>query len=266
MKHVFISLSAILFFLCTISFGADVFASSDPDTNLLATVQGISLPAATSSVNYSDGFVLSSPVGVLYQNGGRLSIEHDQNDSDRANHTNFEGGYAGESTGAAVGYSKRCSNCDAVWSGQVGTSFGATGVGVSYHEGLLGLGAIYGIKADHRFGLMLGLDEGNSRTGQLNSYGIGYSYVQPVYSLTLDMSKRDGSVSAIGNTIVTPGLVFKLANVQLSVNDKIYLNSDNVIYYDRAWFGLGFQHKEAWHLAAYTDYVNDLSLVASLEF
>jgi hypothetical protein len=243
--------------------GANVFAS-EKNENLIAVGQGISMPASTSTINYSKGLVISNPVGTLYQNGGRLSFENDQSDTGRSAHQAYEAGYAGEVFGGALGYSKRCGACEAQVTAAGAVNLNNFGIGLSMRKNLLGLGALYGVREVHRWGVMLDMDEGGTTTGRLNSYGFGYTYVQPVYSLTLDLSRRDGSRN--DDTITaTPGVALNVVNIQLSINDKILLNKEGSIAYDSFWFGLGTDQK-AWALSVYSDYANDYSFVLSAYF
>jgi hypothetical protein len=253
----------VILFSTLIFSGINVFAS-EKNENLIAVGQGISLPASTSTINYSNGDVVTNPVGVLYQSGGRLSVENDQSETGRNDHLGIELGYVDEVYAGALAYAKHCNNCDPVYSAAGAVNINNVGIGLSLKQNLIGLGAIYGIESNHRWGLMLDLDEGGTSTGKLLSYGLGYSYVQPVYSLTLDVSRRDGSRND-KVTVVTPGVALYVVNVQLSINDKILLNKDNGVSYDSFWYGVGVDQK-AWALAVYSDYVNDYSFVLSTYF
>ena len=133
-------------------------------------------------------------------------------------------------------------------------------------EDIYGLVLLLNSHGSHRVGLMTELDETGGDGNKITAYGAGYSYVGQSITLTLDASQRD--YENAGNTdqlLVTPGIGLRVVNtIQLSVNDRILFEDGKKIDED-LWFGVG-GGGESWHLAGYSDYVNDLALIFSVFF
>ncbi|RYZ71826.1 MAG: hypothetical protein EOP05_11665 [Proteobacteria bacterium] len=248
------------------------FAAQVSNANLLAIGQGISSPTSTSTVNYSSGYTAESPIGTIYQNGVRLTGEYDRNDND----DNFgaELGYGKGTWGVAAGYRKPgCDNCDGNVAGALGLAIGDFGVGIRFGEDLYSAAVLINPHGTHRFGIMGELNETAGSASKVTAYGVGYSYVASQFTFTLDASGRSFKDNTVNDDriVVTPGLGFRVDIVQLTLNDRITLNRDENNAEQREdnehdfWFGIGLGG-ERWHVAAYSDYVNELSVVGSLFF
>lgn len=236
--------------------------------NLTAIGQGISSPAATSSVNYTDGYTPENPNGVLYQNGGRLSLQYDQNNSGQSNNVGAELGYGSDKWGMALGYRKNnCSGCEGRVAANVALNIDDTGVGLRVQEDAYALGVLFGLTGSNRFGVVLGLDETGGTGNKISTYGLGYSYVAKSFTLTLDASRRNHQDTTQNSniTLVTPGISVRAEPVEISLNDRIVIDDNNKTTTHQAWFGLGVNQK-SWHLVGYSDYVNDIALVLSFFF
>lgn len=236
--------------------------------NLTATGQGISSPASTSSVNYTDGYTAENPTAVLYQNSGRLSLQYDQNDSGQSNNMGVELGYGSNKWGMAVGYRKNnCSGCEGRVAANVAINANGTGVGLRVQENAYALGVLFGVEDQHRFGLVLGLDETGGVGNKISSYGLGYSYVQQAFGLTLDASRRNHQDSTQNSniTLITPGISVRATPIEVSLNNRIIIDDASKTTTHQAWFGLGVNQK-SWHLVGYSDYVNDIAVVLSFFF
>lgn len=245
--------------------------TADLRANRIAIGQGISSPASTSTVNYGSAFTSESPVGVIYQGGFRLSAEYDRNDdSDLPEGFGAEFGYGTGEWGAAVGHYKRdCSGCDGVTTGAAALNFSDIGLGVKIQEDQLGLGFLFNPFGRHRVGLMVESYDPEGPDNRVTSYGLGYSFVHEIFTLTLDASRRDyedASPAVEDITLLTPGVGIRVGDmVQISVNDRITLDDGDDNDDDDLWFGVGVGQSN-WHLAGYSDYVNDFSLVLSAFF
>ena len=111
-----------------------------------------------------------------------------------------------------------------------------------------------------------------SSGNNVTAYGLGYSFVAPQFTFTLDASTRSFENNTISDkrTLLTPGLMLRADIFQLTINDKITLNKDsnNSAQNDKdhdLWFGVGLG-SDKWHLAFYSHYVNDFAFAGTLFF
>lgn len=256
---------AVLFVISVVSLQVE---ASDSGANLIAIGQGISSPNSTSTVNYSNGFTSENPVGVLYQNSSRLSLQYDQNDSGNSKGFGAEVGYGKKDFGLAVGYYKNdCSNCEGRFAADLAASSGSFGFGIRLAEDNYALGLLFGVTDSHRLGAVIDINNTGGTGNKISSVGLGYSYVSSNFTLTLDASKRDNENNTVNNEIliVTPGISLRAGELQLSVNDRITVDNTNNTKTEDLWVGVGYGGK-SWHLVGYSDYVNDLALVFSIYF
>lgn len=243
------------------------FAAGE-DSNLIAVGQGVSSPTSTSTVNYSNGYNSENPVGVLYQNSTRLSLQYDQNDSGNSKAYGVELGVGKKDWGMALGYYKAdCSGCEGRVAADFAGSSGQIGFGIRLSENQYTLGLLFGVTDKHRFGVVLSTDDSGGTGNKINSYGLGYSYVGTDFSFALDASKRQNENSSANNDVilVTPGVSVSTSVFQLSVNDRFTIDNTNKTTTSDLWFGIGFGGK-SWHFVGYSDYVKDIALVASFYF
>ncbi len=277
MKSIF---SLLFLFISFVTFEAH--AASKNQTNLIAIGQGISSPTLTSTVNFSTGYTRESPVGVVYQDSWRVSAQYDQDNDD--NNNNGSSGYGAElgygtgEAGVAGGYyTRNCDGCEGRFAISAAAVVVDIGVGLRYQDDVYTAGILINPNGLHRFGLIAefsGEDDNNSIINtDYKTYGLGYSYVASQWTFTIDASKRDYDDDSIydDRMLLSPGLMVRADFLQLSLTDQITLNNrenststDDDVHHE-LWFGVGVGD-EAWHFAAYGNYVNDLALVGSLFF
>lgn len=247
-------------------------ATEDKNTNLLAVGQGISSPTSTSTINFSSGYTTESPLGTIYQNGFRITGEYDSNDSSKAYGAELGYGRGGD-WGVAVGHRKSdCTNCDGVTAAAVGINVSDFGVGLRFGKDLSAAAVLINPHGAHRFGVMAELNSTGGSGANVTAYGLGYSYVMPQMTFSIDASTRTFENKAISDNRmqITPGLMLRADIFQLTINDKITINKDrnNVLQDDKDhdfWFGVGIGSDKA-QLAFYSHYVNDFALAGTLFF
>ena len=261
------------YFLFMILLLINSFAFADgKNENLLAVGQGISYPTTTSTINYHSGYGVENPVGVLYQNGGRASLMYDQTNNNNNNNNSsgygLEFGYGQKKWGMALGYYRRnCNNCDGNVAGDVAVNISNVGVGIKFQENILGLGAIFNPDKDHRFGLMVSVDSSNSNS-KVNAYGLGYSYAQKNFVLTLDgtiLSTENSNSTSNNSYILSPGVEILIDALQLSATYKMTRFDNSSLNENKLWFGMGYKDS-SWSLAFYSEYIDDIALVLSFYF
>lgn len=260
--------------------------SSNNEANLIAVGQGISSPSLTSTVNFSTGYTHESPVGVVYQNSWRATLEYDtDNDEHRNDRTGYgaELGYGTGNAGIAAGYYTRdCDNCDGRFAGSAAAVVANVGVGLRYEKDLYTASVLINPHGTHRFGLIAEMngdddnDSSNNNNGianDLKTYGIGYSYVASQWTFTVDASQRDYENETLSDRriLLSPGVMVRADFLQLSLTDEITLNnrenssSTEDDTHHELWFGVG-AGGQSWHVAGYGNYFNDVSLALSFFF
>ncbi|MCB0407450.1 MAG: hypothetical protein KDD34_04540 [Bdellovibrionales bacterium] len=262
--------------ICTvfIFLSGPLYASSIE--NLLAVSQGISSPSITSNINYSNGYTKENPSGVAYQDAYRLSLQFDTGDNDDNSNTpdvdgtGVEAGVGNGSYGLAVGYYDRdCNGCDSTVAGALGAFFGNFGLGIRFEEEIYSMGFLINPKGTHRIGLAADLNDPSGNDNNITSYGLGYSYVNPNFTFSVDASKRDYENSSVNDDVilVSPGLSVRVKMIGLTVTHDSYMNEpDNSNLDDETWWGVGVGEGSQWHVAIYNDFVNQWTFVGSLFF
>lgn len=246
-------------------------AAESKNTNLIAVGQGISSPTSTSTINFSSGYTTENPMGTIYQNGFRLTGEYDSNDTTKT--YGAEVGYGQGKWGVAVGHRKPdCNDCKGTTSGAVGLDISGVGVGFRFGENLSAAALLFNPHGQHRVGVMAELNTTAGSGSNVTAYGLGYSYVASQFTFSIDASARSFENKTIKDDRiqVTPGIMLRADIFQFTVNDKITLNKDkdNATQDDRdhdVWFGAGLGG-DKWHVAAYSKYVNDFAVAATLFF
>lgn len=263
-------LNMISFVIVFISFGAA--AKSGNSSNLLAVSQGISAPARTSPVNYSNGFTSENAAVASQLPGPQISLQYDtgkDSDGNDQNGVGAELGIGNGKVGAMFGYYDRnCEGCEGRWGGIVGLDAGSFSLGIGYREeNFYSVGALIGGNGSSRIGINADFYDAEENEGQdLTSFGVGYSYLGGSWVFALDASKRTEDDGANNDVVmVTPGLLVSANWVSVSISYDLYMNDDNEAYDDQVWFGVGLQGRIA-HVAIYHDYVNDWSVVGTFEF
>lgn len=264
--------------LLVLFFASASQAATSNQANIIAIGQGISSPSLTSTVNYSSGYTNESPVGVIYQNSVRASIQYDTDDDGNTSNTGRAGyggelGYGTGTAGLAAGYYTRdCTNCEGRWAGSAAVAIADVGVGLRYQKDLYTASLLFNPSGAHRVGLIAEGNNGNGAGNNLKSYGVGYSYVASQWTFTIDASKRDYEDKTVyaERLLVTPGVMVRADFLQISLNDKITLkdreigsNEDKTKH--EFWFGIGVGNDKI-HLAGYSNYVNDVALSLSFFF
>lgn len=262
-----------IFWLSLLTFAAcGAMAEEGRNPNLIAIGQGISSPSSTSTVNFSSAYTHESPLGVLYQNGFRVSLQYDRNVNTA---TGLEAGYGSADWGAAIGYrNTSCGDCEVTPA--LSLAYNVTvdvGIGIRYAQNLYAGAVIVNPRGENRFAFMAEFDDTSKNNQTVSGFGAGYSYVTAAYTLTLDASVRDqqNNTASDDQILITPGIMVRADIFQLSVNDKISLKKDGANgvakddKYHTLWFGIGVGG-ESWHSALYSNYVNDLALVGSWFF
>lgn len=267
MKKLF---NSVKLFICTAFLFIPPFSlASERPAHLLGVGQGISSPSVTSVINFSSGFTSESPIGLIYQDGFRITGQYEKNGSDT-----FGGelAYGGRGWGIGAGYRKSdCDNCEGDGVAALGVSIGnALGLGIRFEEGLYAVGMMLNPTGQHRLGLMTELNDPEGEENNISSFGVGYSYMTPQVTLTVDASKRDYENELINDDVIllSPGISIRADVLQVSVNYRMYLNEGDIssnAFDDGAWFGVGFGDR-TYHIAVYSDYVSDLALNGSWFF
>ncbi len=265
------------FLLLSVLFPSLLFARgpSGDNSNWLGISQGTSSPTRTSTLNFSNGFMPENPVGVIYQQGVRLTGEGDHGDDSQGNDNAGFGGELGIGDGQyglAVGYYNRdCESCDGDFVGALGVSFADVGLGIRFAEELYSAGLIFNTHGKHRFGLMAQLNDPDGDDNNISSFGAGYSYNGDRITFSVDAAKRSfENDSAFDDTIlVTPGLAVHFQMLSFSLSYDHFVDEDPNDPNGRGddlWFGVGFGDKTDWYVAIYHDYVNEWSVSASFFF
>lgn len=259
-----------LIFLVVFSFLFVPQAFSANKTNLLGVGQGISSPTQTSTVNFTNGFTSENPVGVIYQDKVRATAQGDTGDDASGDALGGEVGIGNGQFGFAVGYySRDCNNCDANISGALGVSFSGVGVGIRVAEDIMSAGVLINTNGKHRFGLMADLNNPDGDNNNVTSFGAGYSYVEQQITFSLDASKMDMENAGVNDDaiLVTPGVSLRFNMVAISLSYDLYVNKGTGSTYDNdLWLGVGFGKADDWHVAIYSDYVNEWSAAVSFFF
>ena len=235
-------------------------------SNLIGVGQGVSSPSLTSLVNFTSGVTFENPAGAVYQNAARLSLQYDKNGSSTLG---GELGFGGNNWGIAGGYRKPdCDNCDGKAAGALAAGLNQIfSLGLRFEENVYGLGLILNHQGALRIGGTFDLDDSGGSGNKINRIGAGVSWVSSNWTLAVDASKLEFENSSVNSEtiFITPGLMIRADIFQLSINYEMHQNDKNDLYKDDFWFGVGIGGQK-WHLAIYSDYVNELALSGSLFF
>ncbi len=234
-------------------------------SNKIGISQGVSSPSSTSTINFSNGFTIENPVGVLYQEGIRLTGQFTNGNSTTIG---GEAGIANKRFGAAVGVTTYdCDGCDSRASLAVGGEFRGIGFGLRFGESLYGLGVLVNPHGQHRIGFVADVNNGDDVT--ISSFAAGYSYVSQSFTFSVDASNATFDDDNIEDTLIllTPGLAFNIEFITISVSYDIRLNDDNNTSSDNdLWFGVGIAPSDSWNVMVYSEYANDIAVAASFYF
>ena len=259
-------MKSLFLILTTFLFTSPVFARGGI-TNSVAVAQGVSSPATTSIINFSNGFTRENPVGVVYQSSIRLSGLFD--DGDGSTGLGGEFGIGNGKYGLAVGVGSRdCDGCDTDVAAAIGGVLSGVGLGFRFQEDVYSLGILLNPNGQHRVGIMAELNRVIDNAN-FTSLAAGYSYVSGVFKFSVDASTAVFEDDTFDDDllILTPGLAFTVSIITVSVSYDLRLNDDDSSNNDRdLWVGLGVHPSSNWELAVYADYFNDLAVSASFYF
>lgn len=253
-----------------------IYAQTKP--NLLAIGQGVSSPTMTSTINYSSGFTRENPIGVVYQQNMRLSAHYDTGDDGNGNTNDGLGaefGIGNGSFGLAIGsYKNNCDTCQERTAGAVGGVFSNFGIGFRFEENMSTFGLLFGVNDMHRIGIVVEQSILDLDDSDINTYAIGYSYVDAGFTFSLDVSKREYENQAQNSDVilVSPGVglrsgIFALSlTYDMRLNEKEDNTNTNSENNDELWLGVGVGDDQSWHLAIYNQYIHEWTVAFSLFF
>lgn len=230
----------------------------------VAVSQGISSPTITSPVNFSHGLTYNNSAVAAQLQGVHITGE-------LTNNSGFggEAGLGNGSAGISLGYFKpNCGSCNGRFGGIAGLGGARVAGGIGFREGdIYSAGVLLNPNGLHRFGAALDFQSSPLVSGDLTSYGIGYSYAANAFTFALDASRRDGDGPRTSNGVmmITPGLEVHNDWLALSVSYDLYANDNNGVFDDGIWIGGGI-NGERWNLALYYDYFSEWSGVATFWF
>lgn len=236
----------------------------------LAVSQGISAPTLTTPINFSHGFVYNNSAIASKYEKAQLSLEYDQNEDSDDSGAGAELAIGTGRVGLGLGYYKRsCDGCEGKMGAIAGFTAGGTlSMGVGYREDdKYSLGLLYDLGGSHRWGLAADFQDNGDSDQNITSYGLGYAYVGQSFVFALDASKMDHGSSSVNDDaiLVTPGILVRADKFALSVSYDYYMEDENEVYEDEAWFGVGY-NESSWSLSFYKDYVGDIAVAFALQF
>lgn len=249
----------LFFFLSTFA------VQATPHSNGLSLSQGISTPNRNHTTLYSKGFTKENPVGASYQNQFKATGSMDGSDSSGLG---AEAGIGNGQYGMALGYySNDCTGCESRLSGAVSAIWSDVGVGLGLQESSYTFGLLLNAQGQHRWGLVI--ETNNEHQGlERQSFGLGYSYVLPQFSFTLDASKQsfNSSTSYDDPVMITPGIAVRVEIVTVSIGYDLYIDDSRNLYENNVWFGIGINPTSHWQVSFYSEYVNRWMIQASYFF
>lgn len=243
--------------------------ANTPEEQRLATGLGAAAPDVGSLVNIIPGMTFENPAGVMYQAGPRISLQVARNAG--KNDTGFEGGYSGQSLGAAVGYyAPGCDGCKGRTALDAGTSFGGKDfyLGARYQtensQTTYGAGALVNATGKHRLGLVLSYLKPDTPNSTVTAYTGGYAYVTKDNTIALELAGQKSEADEAASKLMYFSLGFqkRVESLQASINYVRTLGSSADPVPENFWAGIGF-NGETWHLAAYTNFKQPFMLVLS---
>lgn len=255
--------SLVLFFLTSVQTLAQ---QGSANLNQIAVGQGISSPSVANTTLFSNGFTKENPVAASYQSQYRLT-----GSLDGSNSTSFgtEFGVGDSTYGFALGaYSNSCSGCEAYVRGTMSAIWGSVGMGFGVQDGLYDFGLMLGPNDMHRWGLVVELEDPSGANNNRSSFGLGYSFVLPQFTFSLDIAKQSFQDATLDSQplMVSSGMAIRVDIFSLSLNYNFYLNDNNRTYGDKVWIGIGTKPFANWQFTFYGEYVDRWTLMASYYF
>jgi len=234
--------------------------------NQVAVGQGISSPAITNTTLFSKGFTLENPVAASYQSGYRASATLDGSDT-----TSFglDFGVGDTTYGFAIGaYSNSCDGCDAYVRGTLSAIWGSFGLGFGVQEDLYTIGMLFNPNGLHRVGFVAEIDQPNGINNDRSAIGLGYSYVLPQFTFSLDLSKQSLENNTLSDDamMMTPGIVVRVDMFSIALNYDFYFSDTGNNYADQVWVGVSAKYFSNWEFTFYGEYVDRWTLMATYTF
>ena len=235
-------------------------------SNDLAISQGISSPSYTTLSLYSNGFIFENPVAASYQNSYKATLSIDGSTSTSGG---LDFGVGDTQYGLGLGiYSNGCDGCDAYIRGTLSAIWGGFGLGFGVQEDLYTMGLLFNPNGLHRVGIVSELEDPTGIDNKRGAVGLGYSYVLPSFTFSLDASKRFLEDTALDDNAVmlTPGMAVRVDIFSFSLSYDIFLNDPANNFSDQLWVGVGMRPFKDWHFIFYGEYVDRWSLVGTYTF
>ncbi len=234
--------------------------------NSLAISQGISSPSQNHPTLFSNGFTFENPVASSYQDGYHLTSALDGAES-----TSFglEAGVGDTQYGFAVGaYSNGCDVCDPYVRGTVSAIWGGFGLGFGVQQDLYTMGMLFNPNGLHRVGLVFEFEDPGGIYNYRSALGIGYSYVLPQFTFSLDVSKRDAEDPSVLDqpVLVTPGMAVRVDIFSVSLSYDVFLNDVGNRFSEQLWVGIGMRPYSNLEITFYGEYIDRWTLMGVLYF
>lgn len=234
--------------------------------NDLAISQGISSPTYTHISLFSNGFTFDNPVGAAYEDGYRGTLSVDGTTSTSGG---LDIGVGDTQYGLGLGfYSNGCDGCEGYARANLGAIWGGFGFGFGIQEDLYTVGILLNPNGLHRIGFIAEFDDQAGVNNKRFASGVGYAYVLPRFSFSLDVSHRNLEDPSIEDSalLVTPGFAVKVDIFSFSLSYDVYVADHANNFSDQLWVGLGAKPFKEWQFIFYGEYIDRWTLVASYAF
>ncbi len=256
-----IVLLAIVVFSCPV-----LGQQTSANLNQVAVSQGISSPAITNTALFSKGFTKENPVAASYQNGYRATGVADGSDT-----TSFgvDLGVGDTTYGMAIGaYSNSCDGCEAFVRGALSAIWGGFGFGFGVQEDLYTVGMLFNPNGMHRVGVVAEFEDPNGINNNRNAFGVGYSFVLPQFTFSLDMSKQSLENDLLSDSAVmlTPGVAVRVDVFTVSLSYDVFLSNADRTYNEQLWVGVSARPFSNWEFTFYGEYVDRWTLMTTYFF
>lgn len=234
--------------------------------NSLAISQGISSPSQNHPTLFSNGFTFENPVASSYQNGYHLTtvIDGSENSSFGA-----EVGVGDTQYGVALGaYSNGCDSCEAYARGTLSAIWGAFALGFGVQQDLYTMGMLFNPNGLHRIGVVAEFENSSRLLDKRSAFGLGYSYVMPQFTFSIDMSKRQVEDPTLSDDplLVTPGMAVRVDIFAVSLSYDVFINDVGDRFSEQLWVGISAKPYSNLEITFYGEYVKKWTLMGTLYF
>ena len=235
-------------------------------TNQLAVSQGISSPTTTHLNLFSNGFTYDNPVAASYQQGYHVTGSLDGADS-----TSFglDMGIGDGQYGFAAGvYSNGCEGCESFVRGTLGAIWGGFGIGFGVQDGYYSMGMLFNPHGLHRVGFIGEFEDPDGLNNNRSSFGLGYSYILPQFTFSMDLSKQVLENDLIEDSALlwTPGIAVRVDIFSVSLSYDVFLNDIGNRFSDQVWFGIGVKPFSNFEFKFYGEYIDRWNIQATWFF